>query len=797
MTIVSTRQDMRYGHMVAHFMQLGDGFFFFFFFVFPSLNCLCSRLPHILLGLAFDFLLIVYHSPGTSSPFAPSSTPQGASPFAAPAKPAMPFAPAANPFAPAAQTSSSAAPTANPFASGTPSTTPAAQHSLPSDKSNGLSTPPVAQPATTQSSPFSFLSQTPTATTPTSQPASKPGSFDFLSKPASPADASAAKPPSFDFLSKLAPFPTSTSTPSTTLPSFSRPEAAGSDTNPLTSASPAGEPVAKPSPPIFPPQTSFASPQQSLPKDASSALGATGASSPFGAAMPSPTFKPPPTSNDGTLAGSKGSKFTDTINLGPGLNSSSTPSVPSVPSIVLSSPTTASGTPGQTASSQFAPLQGLGATSTNFSNSLSQESNALVEQRTPEPPKPLPRDLMGDFTKWFVLGDDGMMEQFTIFVLENIVPDVFETFQNEEKERIRLEEEERNNKEADAFRLKSVSVKYFYLWRDHARERRLRELRRSGREQLRAYNEERRAAKRQAQEEAAREAAEMQKQIKSLDRSQELRDLLSTKKLSKRKAEKALLASGVLSGVSNEQEAVAAIVGQMSEASYDAESSRQSSQTPSETRRKEGAKTKALREMYQPSFSGSFRRSLPAMTSRSSASPARTTSPSRASERWRLKAMGIVQLPDGTAVPESLIDETGSFNGRYGQLSNGSFRTPQRRVSSLSKADDAYGLNDPSGAQPLPSREMDDGLSSLTHKRKRPADENDVDLDNGDGKPVKNSSSDASAHKRVMSEVEKTVQELRALRAELEEGTEWFKSQSEKLRGEIASRASTPWDGVA
>lgn len=387
------------------------------------------------------------------------------------------------------------------------------------------------------------------------------------------------------------------------------------------------------------------------------------------------------------------------------------------------------------------------------------------------------------------MGDDGLLEQFEIFTVENLVTEVFQAFEIQQEERRLQEEEEYNNQVADEFRVRNLSVKYFYLWKHNARERRLRELRRSGREQFRAYHEAQRTAKLMAQEKAARELAREREQLAKLDRIKEMRDVLKSKNVSKRKAEKALLASGVLAGVGNEQEAIAAIVGKMpgSSPAYEG-SSRPPSPSPSEKQRKEGAKTKALREMFHPpSLSSSFRRSLPAMASRGSTSPSHTSPVSRASERWRLKAMGIVQMPDGTAVPESLANDVLNRAKKYSQLGYGSYGGSQRRASTSSTARKDL-LHGSSIMQPSSTSVEASDNPSLNNKRKRPEEDED-----GTSTP-KNGASETGTHKRLMSETENTINELRALRAELEEGTAWFKSQNEKLRDEMASRGSTPWE---
>ena len=52
-----------------------------------------------------------------------------------------------------------------------------------------------------------------------------------------------------------------------------------------------------------------------------------------------------------------------------------------------------------------------------------------------------------------------------------------------------------------------------------------------------------------------------------------------------------------------------------------------------------------------------------------------------------------------------------------------------------------------------------------------------------------------NSHKRVMSDAENLVKELRALREEMEEGTMWFKQENVRLQTEISSRGGTPMDG--
>ncbi|KAF4509573.1 hypothetical protein G6O67_003735 [Ophiocordyceps sinensis] len=74
--------------------------------------------------------------------------------------------------------------------------------------------------------------------------------------------------------------------------------------------------------------------------------------------------------------------------------------------------------------------------------------------------------------------------------------------------------------------------------------------------------------------------------------------------------------------------------------------------------------------------------------------------------------------------------------------------------------------------------------TSPMNKRKRPASDDDDETSN-------NGETEANSHKRIMSDAETIRMELRALRAELEEGTEWFRAQNERLRDD--SETATPW----
>ncbi|KAF5243225.1 hypothetical protein FAUST_2966 [Fusarium austroamericanum] len=420
------------------------------------------------------------------------------------------------------------------------------------------------------------------------------------------------------------------------------------------------------------------------------------------------------------------------------------------------------------------------------SNDVSQPSTTLAAAHPPKEPSPPlalptpPRDLLGDFTKWFVVGDNGLMDEFQAFMLDNILQGVYRKYVRDEEAKRKKEEEAQALAKAEQFRIYNLSVKYFYRWKEIARDLRLSRLRRSGREQMRIYYEEQRAAHAKAQKDAARRAAREKAEIAELNRPEELKDFLKHKKPSKRRQaeeESALLASGVLSGIDNEQEAITRIVRRAPSVASSV-SSKQSSAS------RGGSKTRALRQQYGGDQQATFRRSLPPMASRNTSSPEPGNRVSRVSERWRLKAMGIVQLPDGTAVPESIANEMHHDKKRLGGSIMGPPSSyPIRRASGGDFARSETRQRISNSQDTIDTSESDSGTTK--NKRKRAAEDDEA---------VQERQAKSSSHKRVMSDAQNLINELRAMREEMEEGATWFKDQNDRLQSELISRSSTPWE---
>ncbi|TDZ74222.1 hypothetical protein CTRI78_v000981 [Colletotrichum trifolii] len=413
---------------------------------------------------------------------------------------------------------------------------------------------------------------------------------------------------------------------------------------------------------------------------------------------------------------------------------------------------------------------------------------------------------MGDFARWFVTGDNGLMQEFERFMVEQIVGEAFELHKKQEEERVRREEEEKNLAEARRFQVYNLSVKYFYRWRETARNLRLSKLRRQEREEYRRIQKEMREEESKKKKKAAQVAEARRKALErdGVDSVEELRELLQLKKdrepqMDAQAEAEALLATGILSGVANERDAISTIVGVPSFA--DPVPPPPASSTPSLSRstsssKPRGAKTRALMEEF--SKTSNFRKSLPPMSSHStssrfSASESPQKRVSKVSDRWRLKAMGLVTMPDGSALPEAIANDI-LYNGkRYDGLGSFGLDSSTRRGRSVSAdlnhAAEARKRFSQSLNGRSPSRQTN-GTSPLS-KRKRSID----DVNEGrtvDERITKRASSNTEID-RLLREAKENRESLRSSRVDLDEGAVWFREQNEMMQVEEMSRRSTPW----
>ncbi|KAK0719945.1 SAC3/GANP/Nin1/mts3/eIF-3 p25 family-domain-containing protein, partial [Lasiosphaeris hirsuta] len=361
------------------------------------------------------------------------------------------------------------------------------------------------------------------------------------------------------------------------------------------------------------------------------------------------------------------------------------------------------------AATQVSPAPSSSTSRPAPSPSLGQRSSTSSQSLQPPPPK---KDLMGGLTNWFVMGDQGLMEQFTEFSIQNLVAQAFEQFQEEEAERKRKEENDLSWQEARKFRQYSLRVKFFYRWQENVRALATQRILREGKEKMRRYREAERVKQQKAKEEAEkaeREARRAARRKLGAD-GQQLAIMATSQRRSS--TEDQLLASGIFSGLRDEFGAARRVVREVNgilwggasrshryaESELELEPRRQSisarepAQTPDSTMSKpEGWKTRSLREKFgieprrsvsaSSSINGTssrLRQSLPGaprttnFTRKRSAggsdednnyedreakrNPTVSKTSAFKSQHWDMRARGFVPMPDGKWLPESIAN---------------------------------------------------------------------------------------------------------------------------------------------
>ncbi|KAI0471692.1 SAC3/GANP/Nin1/mts3/eIF-3 p25 family-domain-containing protein [Xylariaceae sp. FL0804] len=388
--------------------------------------------------------------------------------------------------------------------------------------------------------------------------------------------------------------------------------------------------------------------------------------------------------------------------------------------------------------------------------------------REPAPVQPIPKkDPMSEFTRWFVCADKGLMEErFVPFIIENLLKDTWESFRVEKIERQRKEEDDRSWAEARKFRTYSLKVTYFYRWLDTFRRRRVIKRLQMNKEKSRQWRlpenvaERERAAKAE-KERSVKEAAEMMRRRTrgNIEEAAKLRGPIRSRRESREQnIEEALLASGVLNGVPDER-AAARQVAQGDGANLDStispvEKSRMQSENQRRRRRglpplkqfpepkayKEGSKTAMLRALSRgtgrdslslstgslrnSTFSSSYRSSLGLNSSRVSKSRTKVSDP-----YWRMKANGLVEMPNGDYLPESLALPMLQEGKRYPGLGDYGLPPPENSPSrSRSDSDGGSTRSSYSASPPSVAGGGGPGVMSVAHKRKR-GEEADAELE--------------------------------------------------------------------
>jgi hypothetical protein len=451
---------------------------------------------------------------------------------------------------------------------------------------------------------------------------------------------------------------------------------------------------------------------------------------------------------------------------------------------------------------------------------------------------PMSRDaFFTGFTNWFVNADCGIMEEFEKFVATEIVTATFNQYKKEEAERAAREAQEKLNAEADAFRRTKLSQKYLVLWYELARAKALRRIRRSGRDQLRAFNEAR------IKEAARKKKTEEAKRLAQPDPAVEFPKFMDTPgsfRSSLRQQEDALLATGVFSGMDNEREAARRAVRSGSPngdwlrdsmgppplpaktpvqngsvvATDDAASVTSATSATSKTT--VSAKARRLIEQFG---SEKLRRSLPPLEVGNNFSaldsPRSEKKPRHVnllSERWRLKTMGINTRPDGSLeMGAPMRSSSASRATNWDHVDVAVQRSRRLRRESDTAANAANGFRYSASLRTSPASSVV-SLSSLldnTHntpsaapsvaKRKRSSEGEEEFVAAGDGSAKRRGLGNAtttvtgvsSTTAATVSEAQKVAAEMRRMREEMEEGTSWFREQAQMMQAEMSSRGGS------
>ncbi|KAI2622135.1 SAC3/GANP/Nin1/mts3/eIF-3 p25 family-domain-containing protein [Hypomontagnella submonticulosa] len=414
---------------------------------------------------------------------------------------------------------------------------------------------------------------------------------------------------------------------------------------------------------------------------------------------------------------------------------------------------------------------------------------------------PVQRDLMADFARWLVCGDKGLMEsELQELAVEHVLRNTWDEFYASEQERIRKEEDEKSWEEALKFRRYSLSVTYFYRWLDGFRKRRVVRRIRLEKEKARQWKlpenvAKRKLAAKEEQDKVVRDAQEsmLRRSQRNVDEAAELRaSTRSSLRQSTRSFERtptpvslasgspesraqsiedALLATGIFDGMRDER-AAARYAAMDNDEDTTAALLEKKMRLRAENRGrinrglkplkalpepkpiKEGYKTAMLRASFQgaskdnlsmsteslrnSTFSSSYRSSLGFSKNRVAKPRPRVPDP-----YWRLKASGLIRMPNGEYLHESvaipMLREGKRIPGfgNYGlpPVDSGTptqSPPPGSGGSSLSIHADGLRLSDTLSPSPTGSQ-----------KRKRRADVEDA-TPNGDGARI--------SHKRVRSE---------------------------------------------
>lgn len=335
-------------------------------------------------------------------------------------------------------------------------------------------------------------------------------------------------------------------------------------------------------------------------------------------------------------------------------------------------PTTTSSTP-----SEPQPLQAVSPPVSGIKPAFQADLTAAASAPSPvlPLPPPKPKDMMGDFTKWLVLGDQGLMEQLEEKLVEDILRETFENYQREERERQEREYDEKALAEAQAFRAYNLRLKYFYKWQHIAQRKFARKAAKKNRVLLKEWREAKAAEARAARIQRDKEDKARQKRLSGppswldeldKDRSakrarRESMSLDTSRRTSPAGSDAdALLATGIFGGLPNQQDVAANCV-RDDDSLYDALVGVQIS--PNTKRQVMGPPAKPVRDPLRSVRDAGISKAAP-------------------KQQWSKKAQALKDLISGKKQDDDLLSFRSSTSSRLGQ----SVRSvPGAKVTNFSK----------------------------------------------------------------------------------------------------------------
>lgn len=388
---------------------------------------------------------------------------------------------------------------------------------------------------------------------------------------------------------------------------------------------------------------------------------------------------------------------------------------------------------------------------------LAVEENKIGQATfSPKPPTFIDQKAkLSNFSNWFVTGDDGIIDQFTTFAVDQIAKNAWRIFKKEEAERIAREADALARQEADEFRYHSLATKYGRMWRDAAHRK---WLKRKGREARRARQE----------------MAESLRASKAALSASMVEDFRASTKRRRNSLESLLDATGILDGVHNSDEQIRAIVQdeiQKSEAERKRRRSRRvtDSSSTSTNQHKRGRSDNPLRRslLSDPSYlNGGSRIHL--MSNYGAQDEERRQVSGVQTDYFRLKARGITTLPNGMPLASSVANNT------------------------LHKKHSFDGINQPQPTTPKSSRQQPTPKSAPANNkqyegpRSAARREDDIQILKARAKALIAEEETSRQRERKRSFDEGDDEELFArakrVREQMDEGAQWFRKEIERSR---------------